>query len=127
MILTRKTESKKKIKKLSNRIPIDRTELLKQALKKEKFTVKVIFFPIHPGAREKAVSIVCDGKNWDGLLHGYSSRNQCERGKNLVDRSFQFVMKIGVRGTPSFVFPNGELRVGAFSEEQILSKVKAGN
>ena len=101
--------------------------ILEELIKSGKLTVKVILFPLeqrHPQAKAKAISILCDKKGFEGLKAGYLSNNQCAEGKSLVEKSINFMQKIGVRGTPTFVFPDGEMKSGVLSPEYILSKFK---
>ncbi|MGC9108883.1 MAG: DsbC family protein [Caldimicrobium sp.] len=99
--------------------------ILEELIKSGKLTVKVILFPLeplHPQAKAKAISIFCDKKGFEGLKAGYLSNNQCAEGKSLVEESINFMQKIGVRGTPTFVFPDGEMKSGVLSPEYIFSK-----
>ncbi len=99
--------------------------ILDELIKAGKLSVKVIFFPlepIHPQAKAKSVAILCDKKGFEGLKAGYLSNNQCEAGKKLVEDSIKLMQKIGVRGTPTFVFPDGEMKSGVLSPDYILGK-----
>jgi len=101
--------------------------ILESLVKEGKLSVKVILFPLeplHPKAKEKAISILCDKKGFEGLKTGYISKNQCEEGRRKIEESFQFLQKIGVRGTPTFVFPDGEMKSGVLSPEFILNKLE---
>ncbi|MFN3568445.1 MAG: DsbC family protein [Caldimicrobium sp.] len=100
--------------------------ILEDLVKKGLITVKVILFPleqIHPQAKEKSISILCDNKGYEGLKSGYISKNQCEKGKAKVEESINVIQKIKVRGTPTFVFPDGEMKSGVLPAEAILSKL----
>ncbi len=99
--------------------------ILEELIKAGKLSVKIILFPlepIHPEAKAKAISILCDNKGFEGLKAGYLSNNQCEKGKNLVENSTRLMQKIGIRGTPTFIFPDGEVKSGVLSPDYILSK-----
>jgi thiol:disulfide interchange protein DsbC len=101
-------------------------EMLDELVKQRKLAVKVIFFPleqIHPEAKAKAISIICDKKGFEGLRQGYKSKNQCEAGRKLVEDSKKFLSTLGIKGTPTFVFPDGELRSGLIPKEVILQKL----
>ncbi|MFN4196767.1 MAG: DsbC family protein [Caldimicrobium sp.] len=100
--------------------------MLEDLVKKGLISVKVIFFPIeqiHPQAKEKAISILCDNKGYEGLKSGYLSKNQCEKGKAKVEESINVVQKIKIKGTPTFVFPDGEMKSGVLPPDVILSKL----
>lgn len=104
--------------------------ILDELIKAGKLTVKVILFPlepIHPQAKAKSISVLCDNKGFEGLKRGYLSNNQCEKGKNLVENSIELMQKIGVRATPTFVFPDGEIRSGVLSPNYILGKFAIKN
>ncbi len=104
--------------------------ILEDLVKSGKLTVKVIFFPLeplHPQAKAKSVSIICDKKGFEGLKAGYFSQNQCKEGLAMVESSIKLMQKIGVRGTPTFVFPDGEMKSGVLSPEVILSKFEKKN
>jgi len=101
-------------------------EMLDELVKQGKLAVKVIFFPleqIHPEAKAKAISIICDKKGFEGLKQGYKSGNQCEAGKKLVEDAMNFVANLRIRGTPTFIFPDGEMRSGLIPKEVILQKL----
>lgn len=99
--------------------------ILEELVNSGKLTVKVILFPleaIHPEARAKSVSIICDKKGYEGLRVGYKSKNLCEQGNKKVDETIKLMQKIGVKGTPTFVFPDGEMKSGVMQAEAILAK-----
>ncbi len=101
-------------------------EVLDELVKARKLSVKVLFFPlekIHPEAKAKAISIICDKKGFEELKRGYKSNNQCEEGKKLVEKSQNFILSLGVRGTPTFVFPDGETKSGVLPKEVFLQKL----
>lgn len=101
--------------------------ILEDLVKAGKLTVKVILFPleaIHPQAKAKSISIICDNKGYDGLKSGYQSKNQCSTGTKKVEESMALMQRIGVKGTPTFVFPDGEMKSGVLSPEVILSKIE---
>ncbi|MFN3921619.1 MAG: DsbC family protein [Caldimicrobium sp.] len=100
--------------------------ILEELVTAGKLSVKVILFPlepIHPEAKAKSISIICDNKGFEGLKRGYLSKNQCESGKSIVESSINLMQKLRVRGTPTFVFPDGEIKSGVLSAEVILNKL----
>ena len=101
-------------------------EMLDDLVKKGKLSVKVILFPleqIHPEAKAKAISIICDKKGFEELKQGYISKNQCEYGKKFIEDTQNFVLSLKVRGTPTFVFSDGEMKSGLIPKELLLQKL----
>lgn len=104
--------------------------ILEKLLREGRLSIKVIFFPlehIHPQAKAKSVSIFCDKKGFEGLKTGYLSGNQCREGLAKVESSIALMKKIGVMATPTFIFPDGEVKIGVLSPEAILSKFEKKN
>ncbi len=100
--------------------------ILEELVKSGKIAVKVILYPleaIHPEARAKSIAIICDNIGYEGLKQGYLSKNQCEQGKTKIEESIKLMQRIKVRGTPTFVFPDGEMKSGVLPAEFILSKL----
>lgn len=58
-----------------------------------------------------------------GLKKGYLSKNQCDQGKTKIELSISLMQKLNVKGTPTFVFPDGEIRSGVLPASFILSKL----
>ncbi|MCX7823507.1 MAG: DsbC family protein [Syntrophobacterales bacterium] len=102
---------------------------LKKLTDEGKLKVHVVLFPlsIHPGAKEQSISIICDKKELPGLESGYKSENQCEEGKKKVEGAESFLQTKGIRGTPSYIFPNGKVNVGMIDSEENLLKMAEEN
>ncbi len=101
-------------------------EMLDELVKQGKLAVKVILFPleqIHPEAKAKSISIICDKKGFEGLKQGYKSGNQCEAGKKLVEDTQNYVSTLRIKGTPTFIFPDGEMKSGLIPKEALLQKL----
>lgn len=100
--------------------------ILDKLVKEGKLTVKVILLPLevlHPDAKAKAISLVCDKKGFKELMEGYKSSNQCKIGKNKVENNINFLLnELKVTATPTFVFPDGEMKSGVLSEAYVISK-----
>jgi len=100
--------------------------ILNKMVNEGKITVKVILLPLerlHPNAKAKAVSLVCDKKGFKELMNGYKSSNQCEIGKEKINKNINFLINnLKVRATPTFVFPDGEMKAGVINETYIMSK-----
>lgn len=100
--------------------------ILDRLVKEGKITVKVILLPLemlHPDAKAKAISLICDKKGFKELMEGYKSSNQCEIGKKKIDKNIDYLINdLKVRATPTFIFPDGEMKSGIINETYILSK-----
>ncbi len=93
--------------------------LLKEGL----IRVKVILYPLvslHPTAQKECISLICDHRGWKELLSGYSSDHDCEEGRRKVEEARRLLPRLGVRGTPAIVLPDGRLLPGAKSRDQLL-------
>ena len=103
-------------------------DILDKLVKEGKLTVKVILLPIealHPEAKPKAISLICDNKGFKELMEGYKSSSLCEEGKKKINQNISFLFnELKVRGTPTFVFPDGEMITNVLSESYILQKFK---
>ncbi|WP_022853812.1 DsbC family protein [Thermodesulfatator atlanticus] len=100
--------------------------ILHEMIKKGKIRVNVIFMPLerlHPKAKEKAVAIICDKKGLKELREGYTG-TQCEEGKKKVEKTLKTLPGLGIRATPTYIFPDGKVISGVLKEEQILKLVK---
>ncbi len=103
--------------------------ILDKLVKEGKLTVKVILLPLevlHPDAKKKAISLVCDNKGFKALMKGYKSSNQCERGKRKINKNINYLINhLKVRATPTFIFPDGEIKAGVMSETYIMDKFRS--
>jgi len=81
---------------------------------KGEIQVKVLLFPLpmHKGAREQCVAVVCDKKSFDDLENGYNSDNQCADGAKLVDGTIALLSSKGISGTPTYLFSDGRFQSG---------------
>jgi len=85
--------------------------------------VKVILYPLvtlHPTAKEECISLICDRRGWKGLLSGSSSDHECEEGRRKVEEARRLLPRLGIKGTPAIVLPDGRVLPGAKSREQLL-------
>jgi len=100
--------------------------IIERLAKEGKLKAHVLFYPLsfHRGAKEQAISIICDKKGIKGLESRYQSENQCEKGKKKVEETIALLRAKGVRGTPSYIFMNGKVHVGLIgSEDELLKQV----
>jgi thiol:disulfide interchange protein DsbC len=103
-------------------------DILNKLVKEGKLTVKVILLPIealHPDAKSKAISLICDNKGFKELMEGYKNSSLCEKGKEKINQNISFLLnELKVRGTPTFIFPDGEMITNVLPESYILQKFK---
>ncbi len=88
--------------------------MLKEWADKNNVQIKVILYPlpIHPEAKKKSISMVCDGKGYDDIHRKMSTKNQCEKGKKAIEENIRYLQSIGVSGTPTLIGMNGRYLVG---------------
>ena len=94
--------------------------------KEGKVTVKVILFPLeslHPKAKGKAISLICDKKGLEELIAGYEG-NQCEEGKKKVEATIQTLPRFGIRATPTYIFNDGRVMSGVLDAQRLQSMLK---
>ena len=92
-------------------------------LKEGRITLKVILYPLtalHPEAKKKCISLICDHKGWSELLAGYVSDHLCPEGQAKVEKAVKRLSSLGIRATPTLIFPDGRVFPGAKTREQIL-------
>ncbi|WP_038054900.1 DsbC family protein [Thermodesulfobacterium hydrogeniphilum] len=101
-------------------------KIVDQLVKEGKLKVKVILIPLeklHPGSTKVCVSLICDKKGYSDLLAKYESSNQCNVGKEKVNKNFNYILKdLKIYAVPTFVFPDGEIKSGVLSPKYILNK-----
>lgn len=105
--------------------------ILDKLVKEGKLTVKVILLPIeilHPDAKAKAISIVCNKKGFKELMEGYKSSDQCKTGKKKIEDNINFLLnELKISATPTFIFPDGEMKTGVLSENYVIGKFNPTN
>lgn len=105
-------------------------KILWPLIQKNRVKVNVIFFPLvklHPKAKTKAVSMICEGRGFPALLTDYNGHSTCPEGQKKVEEGFQFLKSLGVRGTPTYIFPSGIVHSGVLTREQIFKMLKHGS
>lgn len=80
--------------------------------------------PMHPGARESSIALICDKKGHDDFKKNYKSDNLCQEGTEKVDAVMKFMHAHGVSGTPTYIFPDGAYRSGVMDRSALESKLK---
>lgn len=81
--------------------------------------------PMHPGARESCIALICDKKGHDDFKKNYKSDNQCQEGTNKIDASMKFMQAHGISGTPTYIFSDGTFRSGVMDRTALENKLKA--
>lgn len=103
------------------------------ALQKEGITVRYIAFPRNgkQGSSYNTMKSVWCAKDRaqamsiaKGTLDGELPQATCEK-SNAVDRGFEFGLKIGLRGTPAIILPNGQMIEGYVKPAQLIEMIKA--
>ncbi len=81
---------------------------------------------IHPDAYEKAKTIVCE-KSIKVLEDAYAKKPipspSCET--DAVDKNIELAQKLGIRGTPAIIFPNGKVRSGNTTAEELIKMIES--
>jgi thiol:disulfide interchange protein DsbC len=104
-----------------------RSPALKALADKGEVQMKVLMFPLpmHKGAREQCIAVICDKKGFEEFEGGYKSDNQCAEGAKRVDDTIAFLQGKGVGGTPTYVFPDGRTRSGVIEAEELKKILEA--
>jgi thiol:disulfide interchange protein DsbC len=79
--------------------------------------------PMHKGAREACVAVVCDKKGFDDLEGGYTSENQCAEGAKKVDDTIALLSGKGVTGTPTYIMPDGRMQSGVLEADALRQRL----
>ena len=87
---------------------------VKELADKYGWEVRVIWYPLpfHKGAKPKAIAHYCENRSYEDYLRDDYGKKQCEEGKKAVEKNLR-VLRSFVRGTPTFIFPDGKVVVGA--------------
>lgn len=95
---------------------------VKKLAGEKKFTVKVIFFPlpIHPGAKEKAVKMICSNATYDDYMNNKYGDKTCPEGEQKVNEAISLAEKLYIGGTPTFITSSGK-RVAGFNPRELLN------
>ena len=93
--------------------------------KKYGWEIRLIWFPLpfHPRAKEKAISFLCENKTYEDYLKNDYGKSFCEEGKKAVEENLRVLSF--VKGTPTFIFPDGDVIVGA-NVQRLQQKLKGG-
>lgn len=93
-------------------------------------TIYTFLFPIeglHPQAKGKSVGVWCAGdqvKAWNDLmLEGKATFGECD---HPVERNVKLAGELGIAGTPTLIFADGEVVPGAIPVQAIQQKLGGG-
>lgn len=100
---------------------------MKKVLEERKdivFYVKMFPLAMHKGAYEKAKAIVCE-KSLKLLEEAYERKQlpapKCET--TVIDENIKLAEKLGIRGTPALIFPDGTVIPGAIDAKSIINQI----
>lgn len=90
-------------------------------------SVRYVLFPLpmHPGARESCIALICDQKGHKEFKNNYKSDNQCKEGAEKIDAVMKFMQAHGIGGTPTYIFPDGTFRSGVMDRSALENKLSA--
>jgi len=99
--------------------------MLKEWADRSGVQIKVILYPlpIHPEAKKKSISMVCDKRGYKDIHRKISTKNQCEEGKKAIEENIRFLQSIGVSGTPTLIGMNGRYIVGVPKSPDELNRL----
>ena len=88
------------------------------------FYIKMLALNIHPQAYEKAKAIVCEKSLT--LLEDAFERKELPKPKcetQVIDENIKLAEKLGIRGTPALIFPDGRVIPGAADAKSIIDRL----
>jgi len=100
---------------------------MKKVLEKRKdivFLIKMFPLPFHKGSYAKAKAIVCE-KSLSLLEDAFAKKSlpepKCET--SALDENLKLGEKLGIRGTPAIIFPDGSVIPGYKDADSIISQL----
>jgi thiol:disulfide interchange protein DsbC len=83
---------------------------IKQLADEKGITVKVVLFPlpIHPGAKDKAIRLICSKATYEDYLKNDYKGTTCPQGEEKVNKSLEIAEKLKINGTPTFISQDGK-------------------
>ena len=87
---------------------------VKELADKYGYEIRLIWYPLpfHKEAKPKAIAHYCEAKSYEDYLKDNYGKKSCQEGSKAVDKNLR-VLSSFVRGTPTFIFPSGEVVTGA--------------
>ena len=100
---------------------------MKKIVEKRKdivFFIKMFPLPFHKGAAEKAKAIVCE-KSMALLEDAFAKKTIPEAKCNTtaIDDNIKLAEKLGIRGTPAIILPNGVIVPGAKDADALIELI----
>jgi thiol:disulfide interchange protein DsbC len=86
---------------------------VKELADKNGYRVYLVWFPlpIHPKAKEKAISFICEKRTYEDYLADAYGQSVCSEGVSKVERTLEVLSGL-VNATPTFIFGDGRIVVG---------------
>lgn len=100
---------------------------MKKVIEKRKdiaFFIKMYPLPMHKGAYEKAKAIVCEKSL--SLLEDAFAKKPLPAPKcvtSAIDENLKLTEKLGIRGTPAIILPNGSIIPGYKDADSLISLI----
>jgi thiol:disulfide interchange protein DsbC len=100
---------------------------MKKVIDKRKdiaFFIKMFPLPMHSGAYDKAKAIVCE-KSLKLLEDAFDKKllppPKCKT--TVIDDNIKLAEKLGIRGTPAIILPNGSIIPGYKDADSLISLI----
>ena len=86
---------------------------VKELADKNGYKVYLLWFPLpmHPKAKEKAISFVCEKRTYEDYLADAYGKSVCSDGTSKVEKTLEALSGL-VNATPTFIFSDGRIVVG---------------
>jgi len=89
------------------------------------FYIKLLPLPMHPNARGKSMSILCNGKKpqllYDAMADKELPKGECKTSE--LDDNAKLATEIGIHGTPGIILPDGRLIPGYVKSDVLIDLV----
>jgi thiol:disulfide interchange protein DsbC len=101
---------------------------MKKVIEKRKdivFFIKLFPLPMHKNAYNKAKAIVCE-KSLSLLEDAFANKSlpapKCET--SALDENIKLAEKLGIRGTPAIILPNGTIVPGYKEADALIALIE---
>ncbi len=86
---------------------------VKELADKNGYRVYLLWFPLpmHPKAKEKAISFICEKRTYEDYLADAYGKSVCPEGAAKVEKTLEVLSGL-VNATPTFIFSDGRIVVG---------------
>jgi thiol:disulfide interchange protein DsbC len=101
---------------------------LKAMADRGELQARIVMYPLpmHQGAKEQSIAVICDKKSFEDFEGGYTSENQCAEGKKKIEEGMAFLQSRGIGGTPAYIFEDGRVHSGMIEKEADLKAALVG-